>query len=72
MKARALLPTIGLIIGAMGAVLVLSNMSNPKAIGPAMAIAFLAVLYTSLIRLLWIIIQPGVSNGQESAYQKKN
>ena len=66
-KARALLPTIGLIIGAMGTVLVLSNMSNPKAIGPAMAIAFLAVLYTSLIRLLWIIIQPGVSNGQESA-----
>ena len=66
-KARALFPTIGLIIGAMGIVLVLSNLSNPKAIGPAMAMAFLAVLYTSLIRLLWIIIQPGVSNDNTSA-----
>ena len=66
-KARALFPTIGLIIGAMGIVLVLSNLSNPKAIGPAMAMALLAVLYTSLIRLLWIIIQPGVSNDNTSA-----
>lgn len=66
-KARALFPTIGLIIGAMGIVLVLSNLSNPKAVGPAMAMAFLAVLYTSLIRLLWIIIQPGVSNDNTSA-----
>ena len=66
-KARALFPTIGLIIGAMGIVLVLSNLSNPKAIGPAMAMAFLAILYTSLIRLLWIIIQPGVSNDNTSA-----
>ncbi len=66
-KVRALFPTIGLIIGGMGIVLALSNFSNPKAIGPAMAIGFLAVLYTSLIRLLWIIIQPGVSNDQESA-----
>ena len=38
--------TIGLIIGGMGIVLALSNFSNP-AIGPAMAIGFLAVLYTS-------------------------
>ena len=66
-KARTLFPTLGLIIGAMGIVLVLSNLSNPKAIGPAMAMAFLAVLYTSLIRLLWIIIQPGVSNDNTSA-----
>ena len=66
-KARALFPTIGLIIGAMGIVLVLSNLSNPKVIGPAMAMAFLAILYTSLIRLLWIIIQPGVSNDNTSA-----
>jgi flagellar motor component MotA len=66
-KTRALFPTIGLIIGAMGIVLALSNFSNPKAIGPAMAMAFLGVLYTSVIRLMWIIIQPGMSSDQESA-----
>lgn len=66
-KARAFFPTIGLIIGAMGVLLALSNLSNPKAIGPAMAMGFLAVVYTSIIKLVWIIIQPGASADQNSA-----
>ncbi len=42
-------PAMGMIGTLMGLVLMMSNMSDPKAIGPAMAIALLATLYGAVM-----------------------
>ncbi len=48
-------PTMGIIGTVMGMVNVLSNLSNPDDLGPAIAVAFLATLYgISSANLLWI------------------
>ncbi len=42
-------PAMGMIGTLMGLVIMMSNMSDPKAIGPAMAIALLATLYGAVL-----------------------
>ena len=60
----SLLPSIGLLIGGMGLILALINISDPKSVGPALAISVGGIMYTSLIKILWLILRPG--NVQQS------
>lgn len=53
------LPSIGLVIGGMGLILALMNISDPKSVGPVLAISVGGVLYTSLIKILWLLLRPG-------------
>jgi len=48
-------PAFGMIGTLIGLVLMLANMSDPSAIGPAMAVALLTTLYGSLIANLFFI-----------------
>ncbi|MEN6460763.1 MAG: flagellar motor protein [Syntrophomonas sp.] len=55
MTAGGFGPTMGIIGTVMGMVNVLSNLSNPDELGPAISVAFLATLYgISSANLLWI------------------
>lgn len=55
MTAGGFGPTMGIIGTVMGMVHVLSNLSNPDDLGPAIAVAFLATLYGIFsANLLWI------------------
>ena len=54
----SLLPSIGLLIGGMGLILALINISDPKSVGPALAIAVGGIMYTSLINILWLLLSP--------------
>jgi flagellar motor component MotA len=67
-KTRDLLPTIGMIVGVIGSIVALANIYDPKSIGPAMAVAYLGVIYTSVIRVLWLILQP--TNETEESYER--
>ena len=60
----SLLPSIGLLIGGMGLILALINISDPKSVGPALAIAVGGIMYTSLIKILWLLLRP--ANMQQS------
>lgn len=60
----SLLPSIGLLTGGMGLILALINISDPKSVGPALAIAVGGIMYTSLIKILWLLLRPG--NVQQS------
>ena len=62
-SARDLLPSIGMVIGAIGSVVALANIDDPKAIGPALALSYLGVMYTSVIRFFWLILQPETKGG---------
>lgn len=55
----SLLPSIGLLTGGMGLILALINISDPKSVGPAVAIAVGGIMYTSLIKILWLLLRPG-------------
>lgn len=56
-------PTMGIIGTVMGLVLVLSEMSNPEKLGPAIAVAFIATLYgVSSANVLWIPIATKLGN----------
>jgi len=68
LKTRDLLPTIGMIIGVIGSILALANIYDPKSIGPAMAVAYLGVIYTGVIRVLWLILHP--TNETEDPYER--
>jgi chemotaxis protein MotA len=48
-SAQEIAPAMGMIGTLVGLVLMLGNMSDPKAIGPAMAIALLTTLYGAVI-----------------------
>lgn len=63
LSARDLLPSIGMVIGAIGSVVALANIDDPKAIGPALAVSYLGVIYTSVIRIFWLILQPETKGG---------
>ncbi|MGI5921359.1 MAG: flagellar motor protein [Syntrophomonadaceae bacterium] len=55
MTAGGFSPTMGIIGTVMGMVNVLSNLSNPDELGPAISVAFLATLYGIFsANLLWI------------------
>ena len=54
----SLLPSIGLLTGGMGLILALINISDPKSVGPALAIAVGGIMYTSLIKILWLLLSP--------------
>jgi len=68
LKARDLLPTIGMIIGIIGSIIALANIDDPKTIGPALALSYLGVIYTGIIRVLWLILQP--TNETEDPYER--
>ena len=67
-KTRDLLPAIGMVIGAIGSIVALANIDDPKSIGPALAVAYLGVIYVSVIRVLWLILQP--TNEIENPYER--
>ena len=48
-NAQDLAPAMGMIGTLVGLVIMLGNMSDPKALGPAMAIAILTTLYGAII-----------------------
>ena len=52
-----------MVIGAIGSVVALANIDDPKAIGPALAVSYLGVIYTSVIRIFWLILQPETKGG---------
>ena len=52
----SLLPSIGLLTGGMGLILALINISDPQSVGPALAIAVGGIMYTSLIKILWLLL----------------
>ena len=54
----SLLPSIGLLTGGMGLILALINISDPQSVGPALAIAVGGIMYTSLIKILWLSLSP--------------
>ncbi len=54
----SLLPSIGLLTGGMGLILALINISDPKSVGPALAIAVGGIIYTSLMKILWLLLSP--------------
>jgi len=60
----SLLPSIGLLTGGMGLILALINISDPKSVGPALAISVGGIMYTSLIKIFWSLLRPG--NVQQS------
>lgn len=60
----SLLPLIGLLTGGMGLILALINISDPKSVGPALAISVGGIMYTSLIKIFWLLLRPG--NVQQS------
>ena len=68
LKTRDLLPTIGMIIGIIGSIIALANIDAPKTIGPALALSYLGVIYTGIIRVLWLILQP--TNETEDPYER--
>lgn len=68
LKTRDLLPTIGMIIGIIGSIIALANIDDPKTIGPALALSYLGVIYTGIIRVLWLILQP--TNETEDPYER--
>ncbi|MDB2556691.1 hypothetical protein N9X77_01840 [Luminiphilus sp.] len=68
LKTRDLLPTIGMIIGVIGSIVALANIYDPKSIGPALALSYLGVIYTGVIRVLWLILQP--TNETEDPYER--
>lgn len=56
-------PTMGIIGTVMGLVHVLSNLSEPDKLGPAIAVAFIATLYgVSSANLLWLPIAQKLKN----------
>ena len=61
----SLLPSIGLLIGGMGLILALININDPKSVGPALAISVGGIMYTGLIKILWLLSRPG--NVQQSS-----
>ena len=67
-KTRDLLPAIGMSIGVIGSIVALANIDDPKSIGPALAVAYLGVIYVSVIRVLWLILQP--TNEIENPYKR--
>ena len=54
------LPHTGLIGFLMGVIVMLGNMSDPKAIGPAMAFACLSLLYSNIASVLLKLAKPSV------------
>lgn len=63
-QTLSLLPSIGLLTGGMGLILALINISDPKSVGPALAISVGGIMYTSLIKIFWLLLRPG--NEQQS------
>lgn len=63
----SLLPSIGLLTGGMGLILALINISDPKSVGPALAISVGGIMYTSLIKMLWLLLRPGNVQQPEGA-----
>lgn len=61
----SLLPSIGLLAGGMGLILALINISDPKSVGPALAISVGGIMYTSFFKTLWLLLCPGYA--QQSA-----
>ncbi|NPV27808.1 MAG: flagellar motor protein [Firmicutes bacterium] len=56
-------PTMGIIGTVMGLIQVLSNLSDPSSLGPAIAVAFVATLYgVSSANLLWLPIAAKLKN----------
>ena len=62
-----LLPSIGLLTGGMGVILALINISDPKSVGPALAISVGGIMYTSLIKILWVLLRPSDIQQSEGA-----
>ena len=52
----SLLPSIGLLTGGIGLILALINIHDPQSVGPALAIAVGGIMYTSLIKILWLLL----------------
>ena len=61
-KTLPLIGIIGIVIGLIG---MLQNMSDPRAIGPAMAIALLTLLYVSIIAILFNLFKPELCEAEE-------
>ena len=59
------LPYVGLIGFLMGVIGVLGNLSNPKAIGPALAFAFLSMLYSNIASVLIKLAKPSVIGNKD-------
>ena len=57
-----------MIIGIIGSIIALANIDDPKTIGPALALSYLGVIYTGIIRVLWLILQP--TNETEDPYER--
>lgn len=54
------LPYVGLIGFLMGVIDMLGNVSDPRAIGPAMAFAYLSLLYSNIASVLLKLAKPSV------------
>ena len=59
------LPYVGLIGFLMGVIGVLGNLSNPKAIGPALAFACLSLLYSNIASVLIKLAKPSVIENKD-------
>ena len=59
------LPYVGLIGFLMGVIGVLGNLSNPKAIGPALAFACLSLLYSNITSVLIKLARPSVIENKD-------
>ncbi|MDA8795834.1 hypothetical protein N9O33_08945, partial [Gammaproteobacteria bacterium] len=56
---------VGLIGFLMGVIGVLGNLSDPKAIGPALAFAFLSMLYSNIASVLIKLAKPSVIENKD-------
>lgn len=59
------LPYVGLIGFLMGVIGMLGNMSDPRAIGPAMAFAYLTLLYSNIASVLIKLAKPSVIGNKD-------
>ena len=59
------LPYVGLIGFLMGVIEVLGNLSDPKAIGPALAFACLSLLYSNIASVLIKLAKPSVIENKD-------
>ena len=59
------LPYVGLIGFLMGVISVLGNLSDPKAIGPALAFACLTLLYSNIASVLIKLAKPSVIENKD-------
>ncbi len=63
----SILPSIGLLTGGAGLILALINISDPKSVGPALAIAVGGIMYTSLMKILWLLLSPSYAQQSDGA-----